>query len=97
MLICYHLEPELRDWLRRVKSGRGGAMRTEDWWKQYRLRAINHPAFKGRALGALSQAEWGLLQEQWLPVIKEHWASSAQQQDWQAITAARNAWQLEQL
>ena len=68
-----------------------GAPAEQAPWKDYKIKGLRHANFFGRKLGELSQPELKILEEQWIPAVREKWATEAndaQKQDVEAMEAA---------
>lgn len=46
-------------------------------WKEVEIRGLRHAKFFGRKLGELSVPELKILEEQWVPKVREQWETSA--------------------
>jgi phage recombination protein Bet len=60
-------------------------------WKTYRIKGLRHAKFFGRLLGELTTPELKILEEQWIPAVREKWetdASDAQKEDVKAMESA---------
>jgi phage recombination protein Bet len=60
-------------------------------WKGYRIKGLRHAKFFGRLLGELSVPELKILEEQWIPAVRQKWetdANDAQKEDVTAMEAA---------
>jgi phage recombination protein Bet len=63
----------------------------EPAWKDHVIRGVRHAKFMGHKVGDLGIAELKILEEQWIPVVRQRWdteASDAQKEDVAAIEAA---------
>jgi phage recombination protein Bet len=68
-----------------------GGQGQEPPWKSYKIKGLRHAKFYGRLLGELSVPELKILEEQWIPAVREKWetdANDAQKEDVTAMEAA---------
>jgi hypothetical protein len=59
-------------------------------WREHLISGITHPKFHKRKIGDLNQAELQVIENQWLPAIREQWddATDAQRTDARAFESA---------
>ena len=60
-------------------------------WKDHKIKGLRHAKFFGRLIGELSVPELQVLEQQWIPVVREKWdteANDAQKEDVAAMEAA---------
>ena len=60
-------------------------------WKEHRIKGLRHAKFFGRTIGELSIPELQILDQQWIPAVREKWdseANEAQKEDVAAMEAA---------
>ncbi len=59
-------------------------------WQEHVIEGVKHVRFHGRKIGELNAAELAIIEQQWLPAIREQWddATDAQRADANAFEPA---------